>query len=847
MGVQEVRRSAALALLSAALSAAPADALDPQRSTTQYALRAWTKRDGLPGAWVSAVLPSRTGYLWVATPEGLVRFDGFHFAVFNRGNTPGLPSDGIRALHESRDGRLWVATSRGLAVGDAGGRGSFERVTALRDLPIGSMDGAGDGVVWATTAEGVWRLENGGATLLGATPGQHGESYRALRADPSGGFWLATGHGLARVDGTGRATASFTVRDGLPSDDVLSVLVDRDGTVWVGTGAGMARRPKGGAFEPFAAAGRRIVMALTQDHDGSIWAATRDGLLRVAGGSPELMGRAEGLPDEHTRALAEDADGNLWIGTEAGGLVRLRNGRAVVHGRAQGLSHDVVWTVTEGRDGTVWVGTDGGGLNRLRDGRAQLATTAPDLVHENVFALLEDRSGRLWFSTESHGLCQLTSDRVRCVKVNGDEDLVRCVFEDKEGRIWVGTSGALSYMDGAARHDVATEDGKRITVKALAQGPDGVIWVGTSSGLARVEGGTVRRVRIDGKPHAEDVDAVLLDPDGTVWIGTIGAGLQRLRGGRLAAVTVSQGLPSNTVLSVLDDGHGRLWMSSGEGIVGAARADLEAAAEGGAGPLRAIRITEAEGLRDRECSGGVQPSAWRSRDGRLWYPTIAGVAVVDPRKIGLNTRPASVRIEGIVADGRTLAPDAGLDLPAGTRHLEIHYTAPSFAAPERLQFRHRLEGLESAFFPAGSDRVAHYSLLKPGRYRFRVQAANEDGVWAEDAAALDFAVQPHVWQTPWFYALCAAALLAGVWTTFELRVRALRSRERELQRRVAEELAQVKVLRGLLPTCAWCRKVRDDAGYWTQIEAYVAAHSEAEFTHGICPECKRQFHSGELK
>ena len=846
MGIQGGRRPAALALLVAALSAAPALALDPQRAATQYALRAWTKRDGLPGAWVSAVLPSRTGYLWVATPEGLVRFDGVRFAVFNRGNTPGLPADGIRALHESPDGRLWVATSRGLTVGDARGRGPFEPVTALRDVPIGSIDGGGDGILWATTAEGVWRLENGRATRLGATPGQHGESYRALRADPSGGFWLATSQGLARVDATG-AGASFTVRDGLPSDDVLSVLVDREGAVWVGTGAGVARRPKGGAFERVEAAGNRIVMAFVQDHDGNVWAATRDGLLRLAGGRPELMGRAEGLPDEHTRALAEDADGNLWIGTEAGGLVRLRNGRAVVYGRAQGLTHEVIWTVTEGRDGTTWVGTDGGGLNRLRDGQARLATSPPDLAHENVFALLEDRSGRVWFSTESHGLCHLTADRVRCVRASAEEDLVRCIFEDKEGRIWVGTSGALFLIDEEARHEVPTEDGKRITVKALAQGPDGVIWVGTSSGLARVEGGTLRRLRIDGKPHAEDVDALLTDANGTVWLGTIGAGLQRLRAGRLTAVDSSQGLPSNTVLSLLDDGLGRLWMSSGEGIFGATRAALEAAAESGAGPLPGVRITEAEGLRDRECSGGVQPSAWRGGDGRLWFPTIAGVAVVDPRRAGLNTWPASVLIEEIVADGRALAPDGPLDLPAGTRHLEVHYSAPSFAAPERLQFQHRLEGLESAFFQAGRDRVAHYSLLKPGRYRFMVRAANEDGVWAEDAATLDFAVKPHAWQTPWFLALCAAALLAGAWTTFELRVRALRSRERELQRRVAEELAQVKVLRGLLPTCAWCRKVRDDAGYWTQIEAYVAAHSEAEFSHGICPECKVRFQKGELE
>jgi hypothetical protein len=295
---------------------------------------------------------------------------------------------------------------------------------------------------------------------------------------------------------------------------------------------------------------------------------------------------------------------------------------------------------------------------------------------------------------------------------------------------------------------------------------------------------------------------------------------------------------------VLDDGIGRLWMSSGEGIFGVARADLETAAEGGAGPLHAVRITEAEGLRDRECSGGVQPSAWRARDGRLWFPTIAGVAVVDPRRVALNTRPASVLIEGLVADGRILAPGARLDLPAGTRHLEIHYTAPSFAAPERVQFQHRLEGLESTFFRAGPDRVAHYSLLRPGHYRFMVRAANEDGVWAADAVALDFSVRPYFWQTLWFYALCVAALVLAAGTTFELRVRALRSRERELQRRVAEELAQVKVLRGLLPTCAWCKKVRDDAGYWSEIEAYIAKHSEAEFSHGICPQCRERFKVG---
>jgi ligand-binding sensor domain-containing protein len=826
----------ALALLLGVSSVEPARALDPERAVAQYAFRTWSKRDGLPGSWVSAILPSRPGYLWAATQEGLVRFDGTHFTVFTRGNSPGLPSDNIRALHAAKDGRIFVATSRGLAVGDAQ-TGSFVPVPGLPAAPVVSIDEDGTGVLWALTADAAWRVEGGRATILEGLRHQQGEN-RALRGIASGGFWVATNRGLIRID-PGGAPTTFTVGDGLPSNDVLSVLVDRDGVVWAGTGQGVARLSNGGAFEPVAASMGHVTEALVQDRDGNVWAGTRDGLQRLAGGRAELIGRAEGLPDEHTRALAEDADGNLWIGTEAGGLTRVRNGRATVYGTGQGLRHNVIWSVTESHDGSIWVGTDGGGLNRLREGRGLLATTEPDFAHEKVYALLEDRSGRVFFSTESHGLCTLASGRARCMSVP-DDDLVRCLIEDRHGGIWVSTSGGVYRLGEDGLRLVPSEDGKRLVAKVLDEGPDGVIWVGTSSGLARVEGGLVRRVLANGAPHTDDISALHSDPDGTLWIGTLNAGLQRLRGGRLAAVLPSQGLPTAVVLSVLDDGLGRIWLSGG-GIVALARADLEAAADGRGGPLEFAMITEADGLRDQECSGGVQPSAWRGRDGRLWFPTISGVAVVDPQQVHLNTRPLSVLIEGIVADGQMISPDGPIVLPAGTRHLEIRYTAPSFAAPERVRFEHRLEGLEKSFFPAGTDRVAHYSGLGPGHYRFTIRAANEDGVWADRTTSLTFEVRPHFWQTLWFYALCGAALLVGAWATGEWRVRALRLREQELERRVAEEMAQVRVLKGMLPICSWCKQVRDDAGYWKQLEAYVSDHSEAEFTHGICPECLIKF------
>lgn len=823
-----------LAVLLATSAAAPVSALDPHRSPDQYASRVWGKREGLPSSWVHAVLASRSGYLWLATGDGLVRFDGMRFTDRPL-DSGGLPAGQVLALHEGRDGRLWVGTRSGLAVGDGRGSAPFQRVAGLDGSPVLSIAEDTQGIVWAASERTLWRVEGARATRLGGAQGLPGERYRVLCADPAGGLWLGTDQGLAHIE-AGRATATYRARDGLGSDDVLSLAVDRDGTLWVGTVDGLVRRPRGGAFERSPAVGRRVVKALLQDRDGSVWAGTRDGLLRVHGGPPDRVGRGGGLADEHVSALAEDAEGNLWVGTEAGGLARLRNGRATAYAEAQGLTHEVVWTVLEGRDGSIWIATDGGGLNRLRDGRASPAIADPAFARENVYALFEDRAGTLWFSTGAHGLCRLAGRRARCLSEPFGNELARCLLEDRRGRLWVGTSAGLLRLDGDVARPVPAEDG-RVTVTSLQEGPGDTLWVGTKSGLRQLVNGTLRRVRVGAEPHTETVTSLHADADGTLWIGTQNAGLQRLRGGRLSSVTSRQGLPDDTLLSLLEDGAGRIWMSGGRGIFSIARAELEAAADGGATQLHAVAVTEADGLRDRECSGGVQPSAWRGRDGRLWYPTIDGVAVVDPRRTRLRDEPPPVLIEELVADGRRLEPADGHELAAGTRHLEIRYAAPSFVAAERIRFEHQLEGLDTGFFAAGADRVAHYTGLGPGRYRFRVRAANEDGVWSEPAAPLTFSVRAHFWQTAWFYALAAAACLAALAAAFHLRARASRLRERELQRRVAEEMAKVDVLSGLLPICAWCKKVRDDAGYWAKIEHYISARSRLEFTHGICPDC----------
>jgi ligand-binding sensor domain-containing protein len=827
---------ASLLLILELLALEPAYSLDPQRSPAQYALRIWGKHEGLPGSWVNAILPTKSGYLWLATPDGLLRFDGARFSVYNHQTSSGLPTDNVLSLCEGRDGRLWVGTSRGLAVGDTRGSIPFTKVEGVPPSYVRSIAEAPDGSVWAVSSQAVYRIDGGRVSRLGRDQGLPGDHYRSLRVDSAGALWLATNQGIAWIEGS-KVRQSFSVRDGLTSDDVLSVESDKAGGLWVGTGEGISRRVNGGRFEPVPAAGKRVVVALLQDRDANVWAGTRDGLLRLAGGTPELMDRSTGLADEHITSLAEDADGNLWIGTEAGGVARLRDGRAVVFGTAQSLTHNVIWSVLEGRDGSVWIGTDGGGLNLLRGGRAGLGVADEGFTKENIYAIFEDRSGRIWFSTEWHGLCRLSAGRIDTYMKPFAEDLVRCFYEDPEGGLWVGSSAAVMRIQGDSVVPVPTEDGRKIAVTSLVAGPAGSLWVGTSSGLQRLEGGVVRRVVLDGKAHDGHIMSMHADSDGTLWMATTDSGFQRVRNGHLSSITSRQGLPSDTVLSVAEDSAGRIWLSSTQGMLSVTRSDLEAAMDGRSSRVCAMAITEADGLGDRECSGGVQPSVWRGRDGRLWYPTIAGVAVVDPSRVKMNTRTPQVWIEEVVADGRRLAPGGGLELPAGTRHLEIRYTAPSFSAPERIRFEHKLEGLDPGFFAAGAERVAHYTSLGPGQYRFEVRSSNEDGVWGKESATLVFSVRRYVWQSHWFYGLCVAVLLVASISVFELRVRSLRLREQELKRRVEKEMASVQVLRGLLPICSWCKKVRDDAGYWKQIEDYIRNHSQAEFTHGICPEC----------
>jgi ligand-binding sensor domain-containing protein len=827
-----------ISCLAATLATTPGWALDPQRLITQYVHRTWTSHEGLPQNSVLTLTQGADGYLWMGTQEGLVRFDGARFTVFDRD----LPHAYVTALVAEGNGTLWIGTLSGLVA---------YRDGAFRTY--GVKDGLASGLV------------------------------RALAVARDGSLWVGTEAGISHLaSGQWR---SYTTRDGLPGNNVNTLLESRDGSLWLGTeGSGLARL-KDGHVQAYAPLADITVKSLCQARDGSLWIGTLGhGLIRLENGRFRGYRRGDGLLSDSVKAVLEDRDGQLWVGTDAG-LNRFHQGRLHAYTAKDGLSGDVVAALHEDREGSLWIGTEGGGLNQLQTGKFLTYTPREGLSHHRVRPVYGSGDGSLWVGTEGGGLNHLVGGRVSRVYTVEDglaSNELRALRETRDGALWIGTSSGLNRLEKGRLSTFTTRQGlPNNYVRALEEGPDGSLWIGTSGGLGRLRNGrfqaytaghglpndTVRALLVtrDGslwiatnyglsrfrdevfteyKPEnglpAQVGLSFYEDLGGSLWIGTGGSGLLRFKDGAFRAVTAKAGLFDDVVLQISEDHQGYFWMGSNKGIARVLRRDVEDFFEGRRASVPHLAFSTQDG-ESEECNAG-SPGIWKDGQGRLWFPTIRGLIVVDPARIPNNPQRPPVIVESLQANKHSFRVAPGLRLPAGYGDLEFTYTALSFLAPQKVRFKYKLEGYDQDWREADTVRVAHYTNLSPATYTFRVIACNNDGLWNEAGASLAFTLEPHAYQTWWFSLLAVAAATLAVVGVHRLRVRKLAGRERRLAERVDEAMARIKVLTGLLPICSSCKSIRDDQGYWNQLERYLIAHSEVQFSHGLCPECLQKLY-----
>ena len=766
----------ALAAAATILGASSGKSLDPAVPLSEYGHEIWTSDSGLPQNSVTSIVQTRDGYLWLGTQEGLVRFDGVRFTIFDTRNTPALSDDWVQALAETLDGRLWIGTVSGLVSYKDGVFAAFRDQGLDRSI-ISVLYADREGAVWVGSPGGATRVAGGRAVTFGDCRGVPGR-VSAIAEDGRGNLWVGGPWGAARREGD--RFAAWTVGDGFPGG-VASLLADPNGGVWAGTGRGLALLdgPAMTLLAEGAGLSDAVARALARDRDGNLWIGTESGLFRFKDGRFEHHGAADGLSSDRIMALREDREGNLWIGTTDGGLDRIKKERITVYGSRHGLSDDKLWSVFEDSRGTLWAGTADGMLNRRRAGAERFEPVLN--AGAQVLAMAEDPSGALWIGTRGEGLLRLDGGKLTRFGVQDglSGPVIVSVLVDRRGVVWAATmaSGLNRFENGRFTTYRARDGLGADTIFSIFEDREGALWISTiGGGVTRFADGRFRTfTKRDGLPH-DVVMSTYEDGEGAYWFATRG-GLCRYENGRFTTYRQKEGVFHDAAQRVLEDGRGNLWLTSNRGVFRVSLSELAAAGDASGRINDHVLFGTATRMIPAECNG-TQHGAWRGRDGRLWFATIKGLAMADPARIAGNTVAPTVVLEQVVAGGARLSPTETLRLPPGTERLEFLYTALSFRNPLAVRFRFRLEGFDRDWVDAGTRRAAYYTNIPPGHYRFRVIASNEDGVWSPAGATTEIVLARHFWQTTGFRVALIGAAAALAAAAYRLRVRRLEARER---------------------------------------------------------------------
>ncbi len=782
-------RWGALGILTAVVTTT-ATALEPGKALTQYVHEVWTDRDGLPQSYVQALLQTRDGYLWIGTQEGLVRYDGQRFTVFDERSTPALPDSSVLALAEDADGTLWLALDGSLATLR---RRRFElevnriEPAGLANVPrVLAPDAAGN--LWVGRDGALCRLQPAPWVCYTAKDGLPSERIMALASAGEDQLWVATDEGLARWS---RGRLSPAAISGLPPGAVTALVAAADGVLWVGTRVGLYRYRDGRAEGPLHGISSEV-WSLLLDRAGSLWVGTNGaGVFRVRDGRAEQLSSRQGLSHDFVDTVYEDREGSVWIGTRGGGLDRLSDGKVTPYGPPEGLRGEITFSVRGDGAGNVWVGTDSA-LNRIAsNGEVTVYGAEDGLTNTFIASLATDRDDELWVGTHGGGLHRRRDGRLTPYRpVEGaTAEYIWSLLADRRGRLWIGSLEGLQRLhEGRLVSYPSGGDKPGDAVQAVLESRTGEVWVGTMAGLYRVRGDRRELAPVPGRVA---ITALHEDTAGALWVGTYDRGLYRLRDGSHHRFGPREGLFDDTAYTILEDDAGYLWMSSNRGIYAVAKRELEEIAAGRRQRVQPLVLGIADGMRSGECNAGGA-SGWKGRDGRLWFATMRGAVAVDPRRLAGNSVPPLLAIEAVLANQRPVDLTANHRLPAGVRRLEVRYTALSFRNANRVRFKHKLEGFDSDWVDAAAHRAVTYTNLAPGRYRFQVIACNGDGLWNREGAAVSFELAPPFYRAPWFLALCVLGFVGLGAGGYQLRFRYLLRRNRKLESLIVERTEELQ-------------------------------------------------------
>jgi ligand-binding sensor domain-containing protein/signal transduction histidine kinase len=774
-----------LLLFAAGYGAARADSL------TGYTRHVWQASDGLPEQTVQAFAQTPDGYLWIGTTGGLVRFDGAHFTVFDRQNTPSLHENSVFCLMVSRDGTLWIGTEGGGLARYAHGRfRSWTTQDGLSNDFVRSLAQDKQGNIWAGTDNGLLKLEGERFVRVDGRAGIPALAVHAIYLDRESRLWVG---GSKLLCLTGAKATEYKLRNEASQNRVKSILQTSDGTVWVGTVTGLNRLLPGQSRFERVSGIAGTVRVLRQTLDGTLWIGTiGQGAFEYSHGKLTHITAPESLPSNTVLNFFEDSEKNFWIGTQAG-MVRLTRTRVSFVPLPKANDSDFE-TIYRDRDGSFWIGSTL--LFRMRDG-VLVQQNLPELNGAHVRNVYRDRSGALWVGTDGEGLYRLeTGSILHLTTRNGlSNNFVRAMTQDRDGSMWVAADEGINHLVGdlARPHVVSYEmrDGLAyFSTRVLLEARDGDLWIGTDHGLSHMHQGAFVHDAATAALAQMKIWAIHEDADGGLWFGTRNSGLFRYRNGQMANFTTSDGLASDAIYQILEDGAGHLWLSGPNGISMLNRHELDAEAETFPRHFALLFYSTADMAANTEIYGGTQPSGCITPAGDVWFPGNLGPIHVLPFQ-NSPLPPPPLRIQSVRADGVAASMTKPIVLQPGSRRLEIGFTAIQLRSQDDVRFRYRLVGFDEKWSAPTASRTADYTNLPARQYRFEVRAFEVSKPDAVTEASLEIVQRPFFYRTWWFIAACMLLAMLLILAMYRYRVRQVRVRAEavlEERSRLAREM-----------------------------------------------------------